>query len=113
MAITPANFRKILSRARDRLANYMRDNCGLFDETNTCRCAKKTKGLVDMAAINPNNLAFATASPRKIHAFIRDHSNATSDPARDVITDLFRDQPFVETDAYPTRLRQIIEKLKG
>ena len=39
--ITPAAFRKRLSRGRDRLSQFMEKHCGLIDPTNPCSCEKQ------------------------------------------------------------------------
>jgi RNA polymerase sigma factor (sigma-70 family) len=38
LEIGPAIFRKRLSRARERLHEFMRAQCGIFDPNNSCRC---------------------------------------------------------------------------
>ena len=38
--ITPEAFRKRLSRARERIQNFMVKNCGLVNKNNPCRCEK-------------------------------------------------------------------------
>ncbi len=45
--ISPANFRKRLSRARKNLYEWMNDRCGLVNTENPCRCPKKTKGFIE------------------------------------------------------------------
>ncbi|MBP7902323.1 MAG: RNA polymerase sigma factor [Spirochaetes bacterium] len=59
MSISAINFRKILSRARKRLYNYMNEKCGLFNESNTCRCSKKLSGSINRGLVNPKSLKFA------------------------------------------------------
>ena len=39
--ITPEAFRKRLSRARERIQNFVLKNCGLVNKNNPCRCEKK------------------------------------------------------------------------
>jgi RNA polymerase sigma factor (sigma-70 family) len=52
LEISPAAFRKRLSRARADMEAFLRKNCGLADPGNACRCAKllplaRSAGLVD------------------------------------------------------------------
>lgn len=56
MEITPAAYRKKLSRARMKLGNFLNENCGLIDPNNSCRCYNKTKGLINLGLINPDDL---------------------------------------------------------
>ena len=36
--ITPAAYRKRLSRARSRIRDFFDEHCGVFDDSNRCRC---------------------------------------------------------------------------
>jgi len=40
MDITRANFRKILSRTRQKVTGFMNNRCGLVNDKNPCRCSK-------------------------------------------------------------------------
>ncbi len=40
LGISRTNFRKILSRSRKRIFNFLNDRCGLINEKNPCRCDK-------------------------------------------------------------------------
>src|SRR5262249_31743963 len=39
LGITPAAFRKRLSRAREDVLGFMRKRCGVYDAANPCRCS--------------------------------------------------------------------------
>jgi hypothetical protein len=41
LSITPAAFRKRLSRAREAVVKFTRAHCGLVDPANACRCARR------------------------------------------------------------------------
>src|ERR1700730_5607729 len=58
LEITPDNFRQRLARARRDLRNFMNDKCGLVNQANTCRCAKKTRGFIQAGYVDPGNLLF-------------------------------------------------------
>jgi RNA polymerase sigma factor (sigma-70 family) len=53
------NFRKILSRSRQKIRDFMNRKCGLINAKNPCRCLKKIDFLIDRQLINPSNLQFA------------------------------------------------------
>jgi len=57
--ISPAAYRKRLSRARRRVKDFLGRNCGLFDESNPCRCAVIVKGHLKRGWINPEKPLFA------------------------------------------------------
>ena len=58
LEITPDNFRQRLARARRDLRNFMNDKCGLVNQANPCRCAKKTRGFIQAGYVDPENLLF-------------------------------------------------------
>ena len=43
---SPDNFRQRLARARRDLHSFMNDKCGLVNQANPCRCARKTAGFI-------------------------------------------------------------------
>jgi RNA polymerase sigma factor (sigma-70 family) len=59
LEIKADNFRKILSRGREKIRNFMSLKCGLVNENNHCRCVKKIDLLVTEKLINPGQLRFA------------------------------------------------------
>src|SRR5258708_2184009 len=61
LEITPDNFRQRLARARRDLRNFMNDKCGLVNQANPCRCAKKTRAFIQPGHGDPQNLLFARA----------------------------------------------------
>jgi RNA polymerase sigma factor (sigma-70 family) len=57
--VSPAAFRKRLSRARERLHAFMERKCGLVNAANPCRCARRINHAVEVGRIDPANLLFA------------------------------------------------------
>jgi RNA polymerase sigma factor (sigma-70 family) len=57
--ISGSNLRKKLSRARSDLYIFMNNKCGLINETNPCRCEKKTKALIESGYVDSQKLIFA------------------------------------------------------
>ena len=57
--VTPANFRQLLSRARQDLYQFMNDKCGLVNVANPCRCARKARGFIREGWLDPTNLQFS------------------------------------------------------
>ena len=53
LEISPAAFRKRLSRARQRVMGFLTANCGLFNESNACRCSGILTGHLIRGWINP------------------------------------------------------------
>ena len=74
LEITPAAFRKQLSRARDKIVTFTRSHCGLVEEKNGCRCHKRlgsamaelTEDRIDSAL---GGLTQAGKSARTVNAY--------------------------------------------
>src|ERR1700759_173374 len=106
LEITPDNFRQRLARARRDLRNFMNDKCGLVNQANPCRCAKKTRGFIQAGYVDPQNLLFVRericevreAAP-KVHEKMR-----TLD---DTCGEIYRGHPFYK----PPDLAQMVQKL--
>jgi len=56
--ITPEAFRKRLSRAREKMRNFMEGNCGLVNGNKTCNCKKRVEIAIESHRIDPKRLLF-------------------------------------------------------
>lgn len=54
LGISRANYRKILSRSRRKIFNFLNDRCGLINEKNPCRCAKAIDTQIRMGLMSPD-----------------------------------------------------------
>lgn len=61
LEITPAAFRKRLSRARTSISSFMISRCGLANPANACRCRRRVATAVDLGRVDPANLLFASS----------------------------------------------------
>jgi RNA polymerase sigma factor (sigma-70 family) len=59
LSISPAAFRKRLSRAREAVIEFTRAHCGLVDPANACRCGRRLPRAQDMKRVNADRLLFA------------------------------------------------------
>jgi RNA polymerase sigma factor (sigma-70 family) len=59
LGISAATFRKRLSRARNRVREFMRQKCGLVNPANRCRCARRVERAIRIGRIDPHHLLFA------------------------------------------------------
>ncbi len=106
---SPENFRQLLSRARRDLYQFMREKCGLVNQANPCRCARKTQAFINAGFVDPHRLQFTPQrlgtvqelAPQRIDdlsALDREHARA------------FRENAFVDSPDYAARLRTLIEQ---
>ncbi|MEO1011691.1 MAG: RNA polymerase sigma factor [Bacteroidota bacterium] len=66
LGIAPDNFRKKLSRSRQKIRSFLSGKCGLANPDNPCRCHKKIDFLVDKKVIDPKRLRYAHLTKRSI-----------------------------------------------
>jgi RNA polymerase sigma factor (sigma-70 family) len=60
LEITPAAFRKRLSRARGRIREFVEATCGIVNPANPCRCARRIGYAIQNGRVDPSLLRFAT-----------------------------------------------------
>lgn len=56
---TPENFRKRLEQARQILSNFLNQQCGVYNPSNSCRCTKRINTALACGRIQKGNLNFA------------------------------------------------------
>jgi RNA polymerase sigma factor (sigma-70 family) len=64
LGVSPAAYRKRLSRGRARIRAFMRGHCGLADPSNPCRCRRRIGRAIEVGRLDPTDLRFA-AHPRR------------------------------------------------
>jgi RNA polymerase sigma factor (sigma-70 family) len=91
---TPANFRQILSRARKRLGSFMNEQCGLMNEANSCRCARKIHGAMQAGLVDPRHLRFNLPYLHRIREFVAEKAPAVDTAVEMKLQGILRDQPL-------------------
>lgn len=61
----PATYRKRLSRARDKVTDFMMQHCGLAEPTNACRCNKRVERALELNRVTPEKPLFSDQSDTK------------------------------------------------
>ena len=106
LEISSESFRQRLARARRDLRNFMNDKCGLVNQANPCRCAKKTRGFIQAGHVDPNNLLFV----RERICNVREAAPKTYQTIKtldDKCAEIYRGHPFHT----PPDLVQMVRKL--
>lgn len=109
LEVSPANFRQLLSRARHDLYQFMNDKCGLVNQANPCRCARKATGFMRNGWLDPNNRQFSEDRNASIQEMVPDRLNELQDLDRQHAT-LYRNQPFLAGPDLANRLREILSQ---
>ena len=103
---TRENFRQKLSRARRDLHNFMQDKCGLVNQANPCRCAKKTGGFIK-AGVTADDLRFVRDRVVRVQEATGKTLDALS--ALDAAyAQIYRDHPFHESPDFVGRVRALL-----
>ena len=109
LEISRDNFRQKLSRARRDLHSFMQDRCGLVNQANPCRCAKKTQAFMRAGYVDPSNLLFAKAhviQVRAVAAKVHDDMAALDE----AYADIHRDHPFHAPPDFVSAIRTLIDR---
>jgi len=67
LEITPAAFRKRLSRARERMQSFLTKNCALLNQDNPCHCERVVVSLLDTNRFDDDHMVFAKHPCRMRH----------------------------------------------
>ena len=109
MEISPDNFRQLLSRARRDLYQFMQNKCGLIHTANPCRCAKKTRGFMQLGFLDANRLQFTKARLATVNEVASDRLNELESLDRKH-AELFREHAFLAPPDLASKLRELISQ---
>jgi RNA polymerase sigma factor (sigma-70 family) len=113
LQITPAAYRKRLSRARDAVVAFMQGRCGLVNTDGACRCHRRVDTAVALGRVDPQALMFATSAA---HAkrFPQVLAEIRSLEAQRRAAALYRSHPVSgESDGFAIWLRELIAGTAG
>ena len=98
LEITPATFRKRLSRGRQRIHAFLRKHCSLVNADNECSCQKQLGRDLSTGWVDPEKLQFKSvvASPEK-HEQILQGMSEMEELTR--VTYLYRNYPAYQPPA--------------
>jgi hypothetical protein len=109
MEVSPENFRQLLSRARRDLFQFMNDKCGLVNQANPCRCARKAKGFMRNGWLDASNLQFS----KDRLAEVREVATSRMDELEMLDwkhAELYRLQPFLAGPDLAQKLREVLSQ---
>jgi RNA polymerase sigma factor (sigma-70 family) len=91
---SPENYRKILSRARKRLGNFMNDRCGMMNDANPCRCESRIKGAIQVGLVDPRKPRFNLPFLNKVRDFVAEKAPFVREAVQKKLQGLLRDLPM-------------------
>ncbi len=68
-----ANFRKLLSRGRMKIDNFMQQKCGLMHPDNPCSCERKLKAFIENGFVRPDHIGFFRNDVPRITDLVHDN----------------------------------------
>ena len=107
--MTPDNFRQCLSRARRDLYSFMNNQCGLVNEANPCRCAKKTRGFIEAGHVDPHHLLFVPLHVQRVKEVAAETVRRIEDVVEQRYASVYRDHPFLQPSDQADWLRRVLE----
>jgi len=99
LGISPENFRKQLSRAKQDLFQFMDNKCGLINPANRCRCYKKTKGFIKEGKVDASTGTFTPEALETIGSIAGIKNHQLDLLMEGKYLQLFTEQPYEDTDA--------------
>jgi RNA polymerase sigma factor (sigma-70 family) len=107
LGIDPAAFRKRLARARQRLYDFMRRQCGVFDAANACRCERVAGGAAARGLLRPEELLFARHPTRGASGVLDRAAQEVTELMR--VAEVLRDHPdYAAPESLVARLRELL-----
>ncbi len=103
------NFRQSLSRARRDLYRFMNGQCGLVNESNPCRCPKKTRGFILEGHVDPLHLRFVPEHVERIQDVAQERFREIDDALAARYAAIYRDYPFLRPSDQVIWVRRLLE----
>ncbi len=107
--IPPATFRKRLQRSRADLHNFMHNHCGLINESNSCRCARKTRAFIESGHLDRDDLKFQRDRIASIAEAAPRDAGVVSEKLEHDYPALYREHAFSDPKTLKKSLSKMLE----
>lgn len=108
LEMSSENYRKILSRSRHDLYQFMNNKCGLINQNNPCRCPKKTKSFIACGWVNVENLQFNSDFIDHLSDIARIKVNKCDTALETSYAELYRNHPMYDRDQSESLVRKLV-----
>jgi RNA polymerase sigma factor (sigma-70 family) len=112
MDISRVNYRKILSRARKKLYNFMNHNCGLINKKNPCHCEYKLNGFIRNGFIQPDNIQHFREKAQKIIEAVQKSIDDVREYDDVEKVRMFKEHPFYDPPGFDQWISNLFENGK-
>ena len=110
MGISCASFRKILSRTRAKLYNFLNKKCGLVNRSAPCKCRNKVREFIRQGWHTIDNINFYRENASKVNELISQKIDHFDSTVYHDFTKLYRDHPFYEPPDVTEWLSSILDR---
>ncbi len=110
IGISSINFRKILSRARGKLYNFMNNKCGMVNTDAPCKCRNKVSEFIRQGYHTIDNMNFYQENAAKVKELISEKINHYDNTIHPGFVELYRNHPFYEPSDLTGWLKRILER---
>ncbi len=110
MDVSRENFRKILSRSRQKVYSHMNGFCGVVNPENPCRCSHKTKAFYEMGMLNPRNTRFYKPDRKSLRELLNIKLEQFDESFYGPFLETFREQPFYDAPDMVVWLRHMLHR---
>ncbi len=110
LEMTPESYRQVLARARKRLGNFMNERCGLMNQSNPCRCAKKLPAAIKAGLVDPEKLRFNLPYLRSVREFVQEKSSLVDEVVEARLQQLLRAQPMYRSPDFKRVIRSMLRR---
>jgi hypothetical protein len=104
------NFRQCLARARRELHSFMNNQCGLVNQSNPCRCPKKTRGFIEDGHVDPNHLLFVSNHVEQVWNVAAETVREIEDVMEAQHAAIYREHPFLRPADQISWLRRMLDR---
>jgi hypothetical protein len=87
----------------------MHDRCGLVNQANPCRCAKKTQAFMRAGYVNPEHLVFAKAHVIHVRE-VAAKMHVEMEALDEAYGEIHRDHPFQSPPDFVAAVRRLIDR---
>ena len=109
MDMSAEAFRKALSRAREKLFNFMNDKCGLVNGNAPCKCRNKVSEFIKQGWYSVDNLKFYKKNPIRVREIVSKKMEGFKEVFSD-FNKLYQDHPFYDSLDLTGWLKETLEK---
>jgi RNA polymerase sigma factor (sigma-70 family) len=103
--VESAAYRKRLSRARERMNEFMQKQCGIIEPSRPCRCEKQVGPSVAAGMLDPKRLVYGAHPRRATAQHVRE-----LDALADKVAELQRSHPdYATSDGLTEKIRALIK----